>query len=148
MFCIVQGQESCKLPIFFSDRSESSFPIWIFQAAFSFSLAISVSSLFHLGERDPGNCSSLNCVLGETIWHSHAIYALTKQAKTKPVIFSQWNGFSSSQKESNIFPVFRFWRKSAALNKRRDFVLKITIVLHLCKSIHLLSYSSILRYRT
>lgn len=61
------------------------------------SLAISAYSLFQVGERDPGNSSSLLCVKGETVQHSHFIYTLTKQAKNKPVIFSQQNRFSFSQ---------------------------------------------------
>lgn len=120
LFPIFQRKESYTFCILLLTVGEPSFLIWILQAFFffPFSLAISASSLLHLGESDPGNCSNLNFVLGEIIQHSHPIYAFTKQAKTKPIIFRQQNGFSSIWWESNTFPLFRLWRQSAALNKK------------------------------
>lgn len=52
----------------------------------SFEFSISSSPLFHLGERETGNYSSLNSVLGENIQRSHAIKTLAKQTKKKQTL--------------------------------------------------------------
>lgn len=121
----------------------SSFCIFLFLGNFC------LFFLFLLGERDPGNCFSLNCPgRNHTTQPCYLCTYKTSKKTPKPIIFSQWDGFPSNLQESNTFPAIRFWRQSGPLNKKGDFVLKIGIALHLCKSIHLLSYASILMCRT
>lgn len=92
----------------FPNLNPSNFCIFLFLGSFY------LFFLFHLGERFPGSCFSLNCVLGETIQPSHVIYALTKQAKKKkqktpkPIISGSEIDFLLAYKKATHFQLLGF----------------------------------------